>query len=370
MTATGLADVMPADRITTPEEDAGLLARLASAGHGRPEAVLHPTSTSEVVEVMRWATANGVGVLPIASGARLRPRRAASDARRWVILRTDRLAGVEIYEAADLTLTAGAGTPMRDLDGALRANGQWAPFDPPHALERSLGGLVADATRGPLWTGYGELRNHVLGMTVVTGDGRLLRLGGRVVKNVAGFDLLKPMTGSRGALAVMTSVTVRAFPRPRRRPPADDTWRVDAGPPAARPARRHRARPARVDRARGCRRAPVARAAPRRARDRGGRPCGARGPPGQSALAVSDAFSGGIDLLVTDVMMAGMDGSELAAALLERRPRLALVYVSGHPRDGASPDAKGPPGRFLRKPFEEEELLHEVRRALELKRLS
>jgi FAD/FMN-containing dehydrogenase len=62
--------------------------------------------------------------------------------------------------------------------------------------------------------GYGELRNHVLGMTVVTGEGRTLELGGRVVKNVAGFDLLKPLVGSRGRLAVITSVCVRAFPRP------------------------------------------------------------------------------------------------------------------------------------------------------------
>lgn len=206
-------EILPAERVSGGAEDPVLLERLAAAGFGAPEAVLHPESTGEAAAIMRWASVEGVGVLPLASGARLRPRPGDATGR-WVVLRTDRLSEIEEYEAADLTLTAGAGTPMARIDSALRANGQWAPFDPPLVLERSLGGLVADAASGPLWTGYGELRNHVLGATVVTGDGRVLRLGGRVVKNVAGFDLLKPMTGSRGSLAVMTAVTLRAFPVP------------------------------------------------------------------------------------------------------------------------------------------------------------
>jgi glycolate oxidase FAD binding subunit len=74
--------------------------------------------------------------------------------------------------------------------------------------------LVATGESGALWMGYGDLRNHVLGLTLVTGDGRTLELGGRVVKNVAGFDLLKPVVGACGRLGVITSVCVRAFPIP------------------------------------------------------------------------------------------------------------------------------------------------------------
>jgi glycolate oxidase FAD binding subunit len=178
---------------------------------GNLTAVVQPASTVEVAAVMSWAAREGVGVLPTCSGERA-PH--VPSQRPYAVLSTKRLAGMELYEAGDLTLTAKAGTPLTVVDEAVREARQWAPFDPPHRDRRSIGGLVSCGESGPLWMGYGELRNHVLGMTVVTGDGRVLRLGGRVVKNVAGFDLLKPMVGSRGSLAVVTSVCLRVFPEP------------------------------------------------------------------------------------------------------------------------------------------------------------
>jgi glycolate oxidase FAD binding subunit len=177
-----------------------------------PEAVVHPTTTEGVAATMRLASEHGVGVVVVASGARLRASREVDDP--FLVLCTDRLSGIETYEPADLTLTAKAGTSVRTLAAELHANGQWLPYDPPHVDRRSLGGLVATGESGPLWMGYGELRNHVLGLTLVTGDGRTLELGGRVVKNVAGFDLLKPVVGSRGRFGVVTSACVRAFPEP------------------------------------------------------------------------------------------------------------------------------------------------------------
>lgn len=204
--AGSLADVLPSGSISL-EAPAGSWSRLGRA----PEAVAHPESADEIAVTMRWAAAQGVGVAPMSSGDRFVGR---TPDHPFVVISTDRLRGIDIYEPADLTLTAKAGTPLADLDGELRTHRQWLPFDPPRADERSLGGLVATGESGPLWTGYGEVRNHVLGMTVVTGDGRTLKLGGRVVKNVAGFDLLKPMVGSRGRLAVIASVCVRAFPTP------------------------------------------------------------------------------------------------------------------------------------------------------------
>ena len=181
---------------------------------GEPEAVVHPASTEEVAATMRWAAANGVGVAVVASGSRFRGARTPE--RPFLVMCTARLVGTEIYEPADLTLTAKAGTRLSALAEELGAQRQWLPYDPPYVTDRTLGGLVATGESGPLWMGYGELRNHVLGLTVVGGDGRVLRLGGRVVKNVAGFDLLKAVVGSRGRLGVITSVCVRAFPRPAR----------------------------------------------------------------------------------------------------------------------------------------------------------
>ena len=179
---------------------------------GRPEAVVHPASPTEVADTMRWAAAHSIGVAVVASGRRFHGVRAAE--RPFLVMCTDRLTGTEIYEPADLTLTAKSGTRLATLAEELGAQKQWLPYDPPHVDERTLGGLVATGESGPLWMGYGELRNHVLGLTVVCGDGRVLKLGGRVVKNVAGFDLLKAVVGARGRLGVITSVCVRAFPRP------------------------------------------------------------------------------------------------------------------------------------------------------------
>jgi glycolate oxidase FAD binding subunit len=205
-----LSEVLPAESVVGVGTDHDFESDAPGVG-----AVITPGSTEEVARLMAWANRNHAGVLPLGA-AREWPAsvdRPRAD-RHCVVLSTARLTGVETYEPADLTLTAGAGTPVHAIDETLRAHAQWMPFDPPWMEDRTLGGLAASGESGPLWAGYGELRNHVLGMTVVTGDGRVLRLGGRVVKNVAGYDLIKAMVGSRGRLAVVTSVCIRAFPVP------------------------------------------------------------------------------------------------------------------------------------------------------------
>lgn len=132
-----------------------------------------------------------------------------------LVVRSDRLATIEDYEPADLTVTVGAGMSLAQLDGVVRARGQWLPLDPPGWMDRSVGALVAEGASGPLRAGFGTVRDHLLGATLVTGDGRILGLGGRVVKNVAGFDLLRLTVGSRGTLGLLASVTLRLHPLPR-----------------------------------------------------------------------------------------------------------------------------------------------------------
>ena len=175
------------------------------------ETIIAPGSVEEVAMLLQWASERGVGVVPIGTGGHTYPRRPSDP---FIVLTTSRLNEIQHYEPADLTMTAGAGVLIRDLATEMAIHGQWLPFDPPDVRNRTLGGLVATGLSGPLWAGYGQLRNHVLGATIVCGNGQTLRLGGKVVKNVAGFDILKPMVGSRGELAIITSATVRIFPLP------------------------------------------------------------------------------------------------------------------------------------------------------------
>jgi glycolate dehydrogenase FAD-binding subunit len=178
-----------------------------------PEATVAPSSEAEVAEVLRAASAGGFGVVPVGGGTDLGPRPPRGP---FVVLSTRALTALEGYEPADLTMSAGAGSTLQDIDALTGPHGQWLPFDPPHAPARTLGGIAASGARGPLASSYGPPRDHILGLTLVTGDGRVLRLGGRVMKNVAGFDLVRLTVGSRGTLGVVVAVSVRLFPRPAR----------------------------------------------------------------------------------------------------------------------------------------------------------
>ena len=173
--------------------------------------VVEPTSVQAVVDILRAAAADGRTVTPVGGTG---PGGAKGSAELDIVLSTRKLVGLEIYEPADLTVTAAAGTILGTLGAAVGEYDQWVPCDPPHAPECTLGGLVATGDGGALWSGYGAPRDHVLGVTLVTGNGAVLKLGGRVMKNVAGFDLVRLTVGSRGALGVVVAACIRVFPRP------------------------------------------------------------------------------------------------------------------------------------------------------------
>ena len=128
-------------------------------------------------------------------------------------------AGIVEYTPGDLTLTAQAGTPLEEIERATRAERQWLPFDPFGSPRGTLGATVVTASAGPLAHAFGTPRDNVLGLEFVTGAGAVVRGGGRVVKNVAGFDLVRLLVGSWGTLGVVTEVTVRL----RALPEADVT---------------------------------------------------------------------------------------------------------------------------------------------------
>jgi glycolate oxidase FAD binding subunit len=133
------------------------------------------------------------------------------------------LRGITRYEPGDLTLTARAGTSLADITRATSAEGQWLTLDAHGAASGTLGATVATAAAGPLASAFGTPRDHVLGCEFVSGTGDVVRGGGRVVKNVAGFDLVRLVTGAWGTLGALTEITVRL----RAKPEDDRTLAVE-----------------------------------------------------------------------------------------------------------------------------------------------
>jgi glycolate dehydrogenase FAD-binding subunit len=177
-----------------------------------PEAVAFPETEEEVASILRLCRSQGWRCLPAGKGTWLFGGQPPS--RVDVVMSMTRMDRVLEYEPADLTMTCEAGIGLDLLARRTNPGGQWLPLDPPGLPRGTLGAMVATASTGSLQAGFGTVRDHVLGATLITTDGDRLHLGGRVVKNVAGFDLLRMITGSWGSLGVLTSITVRVHPRP------------------------------------------------------------------------------------------------------------------------------------------------------------
>jgi glycolate oxidase FAD binding subunit len=169
-------------------------------------APLSPATPAELTDAVRSTPRL------IAVGGSTKPRLSAVDA---VKLSTARLCGIIDYDPSEFTFTALAGTPLRDIAEALAERGQYLPFDPPLvATGATLGGTVAAGLSGPGRFRFGGVRDFILGVRFVDGSGRLLRLGGKVVKNAAGFDVPKFFVGSTGRFGVLAEVTFKVFPQP------------------------------------------------------------------------------------------------------------------------------------------------------------
>src|SRR5215472_11363449 len=157
------------------------------------EMILRPTSPSELTELL--------------SNAHARAER---------ISRVDVSAFHRLVEhtAEDMTATVEAGMTLRDFQNELAKRGQWLPVDPPNTGELSIGELLAQDPSGPRRFGCGTVRDYLIGMTVALADGRVISSGGKVVKNVAGYDLAKLFIGSRGSLGVSLEATFKLRPLP------------------------------------------------------------------------------------------------------------------------------------------------------------
>jgi FAD/FMN-containing dehydrogenase len=188
-----------------------LLSGGAAGPNGQYAGQLSPSSFDELCEAMRESV--GRSVIPSGAGTWLEAGNPLTSSD--LILKTTRLNRIVEHEPADLIATAQAGVTLEDFNSELAKRGQWLPLDPPDDGRATIGGVVATGLSGPQRIGYGAPRGFVIGMRVVLADGTLIKAGGRVVKNVAGYDLCKLFTGSYGSLGVITEVTFKLRPLPQ-----------------------------------------------------------------------------------------------------------------------------------------------------------
>ncbi|HEX5735439.1 MAG TPA: FAD-binding oxidoreductase [Blastocatellia bacterium] len=178
----------------------------------KPSVVVKPGSTEEVVGCLRACSESDAAIVPAGLMAWLEsgnPLRRAD-----VVLSLERLARIIDYSPPDLTAVVEAGLTIGEFNAAAMAENQWLPLDPPGSPTASLGAIAACASSGPLRLGFGTPRDYVIGLRLAHIDGSESKAGGRVVKNVAGYDMNKLYVGSHGTLAVITELTVKLRPVP------------------------------------------------------------------------------------------------------------------------------------------------------------
>jgi glycolate oxidase FAD binding subunit len=180
---------------------------------------LKPRDAKEVEEAVQWALGEGKALEIVGQGSK---RAVGRPAQSDLTLDLSGLTGVTLYEPEELVLCARAGTPIAEIEALVTSHGQQLAFEPMdyepilggEAGGGTIGGVLAANLSGPRRIKAGAARDHFLGFSAVSGRGETFKSGGRVVKNVTGYDLCKLLAGSWGTLAAMTEVTIKVLPRP------------------------------------------------------------------------------------------------------------------------------------------------------------
>ncbi len=178
----------------------------------RPAAIVRPADAAQIAEIIRFASAEKLAVIPMGSGTKMGI--GSPPARYDIALDLSRMNRVLAYDPQDLTLGVEPGVRIEDLLRTLAEKKQFLPLAVPFLDRATIGGIVAANSSSPLRHAYGAVRDFCLGMEFVTGEGAGAKSGGRVVKNVTGYDLHKLLIGSLGTLAVIARVNFRTFPMP------------------------------------------------------------------------------------------------------------------------------------------------------------
>jgi glycolate oxidase FAD binding subunit len=179
--------------------------------------ILKPSSEEEMAEAVTKAANNGTPIRITGGGTRPVGNPVEADCT----VHTAGLNGITLYEPGALTIAARAGTPLAEIEAALAKEGQHLPFEPANwaglmgtSGKSTIGGVVSAGVSGPRRIQAGGARDSLIGVRFVSGEGKLLKNGGRVMKNVTGYDLVKLMAGSHGTLGILTEVTFKILPKP------------------------------------------------------------------------------------------------------------------------------------------------------------
>jgi glycolate oxidase FAD binding subunit len=180
-----------------------------SVREGKP--ILSPNKTEEISAIARYANQHNLAIEITGAGTK---RSWGNPATADLLLNTTHLTGVLSHSWQDLTTTVAAGTPWSAMQKVLAQHNQQVALDPLWPETATVGGIIATNDSGALRLKYGSLRDLIIGMTIVLADGTIAKSGGKVVKNVAGYDLHKLMTGAFGTLGIIAEVTFRLHPIP------------------------------------------------------------------------------------------------------------------------------------------------------------
>jgi glycolate oxidase FAD binding subunit len=180
--------------------------------------LLQPSDATQIAEMISWVAAEGDSLEISAGGTK---RSLGRPMKTDHVLDLSRLAGIVEYEAAELVLTARPGEPLESINAELAKNRQMLAFEPPdwRALlgaqgEQTLGGVIACNLGGPRRVRAGSARDYVLGFSAVNGFGEIWKAGGKVVKNVTGYDMCKLQAGAYGTLSALTELSLKVMPKP------------------------------------------------------------------------------------------------------------------------------------------------------------
>jgi glycolate oxidase FAD binding subunit len=210
-TQTELGNIVGAAHVVSDEKTRASL----SVDGKTPGLVVYPASAEQTAEVLRYASHERLAVIPCRNATKLSIGNPPRDYD--IALCMKEMNRVWHYEPEDLTISAEPGMKFGDFQHFVGRHGLWLPLNPPGGASASLGGIVATNASGSYRCFYGTPRDMALGVKIATTEGKVVKAGGRVVKNVAGYDLTKLMIGSFGTLGVIIEMSFKLFPRPAER---------------------------------------------------------------------------------------------------------------------------------------------------------